>query len=115
VRFAVPDLGRVQGYVSGVSGSHVALRTDGQSRFIPLAGIDTLWIRARATKAGAIVGGILGLGGGVFLGAIADALCESSCQGSATVSVGIVGTLAGAGVGALIGSAIPRWKKVYPH
>jgi hypothetical protein len=115
VRFAVPDLGRVKGRVSGLSGSSVILLTDDQSRSIPIPAIDTLWVRARATKAGGIVGALLGLGGGVFLGAVADALCETDCAGNATVSVGVVGTIAGAGIGALIGSAIPRWKKIFPH
>ncbi|MEO8296109.1 MAG: hypothetical protein ABI613_11390 [Gemmatimonadota bacterium] len=113
VRFAVPNLGRVQGRVDGPVSGSVTLTSQGQTQTISLGAIDTLWVRGRATRTGAIIGAIAGLGGGLLFGALLDALCEYDCGSNATVTVGALGAITGAGAGAIVGAAIPRWKKVF--
>lgn len=116
VRFSLPAMGRVSGRIANRWGDTLALASNGTRQVISLGSIDTLWVRGRATKTGAIVGGILGIAGGLFLGALADGLCEYDCQNSDyLVTGGLLGLAAGAGTGAIIGAAIPRWRKVYPH
>ena len=115
VRIQVPDLGRVQGTVGSRVGGDLVLESDGGSRRVHLAAVDTLWVRGRAIKQGAIVGALLGLGGGLALGAIGDALCEYDCGGNYTVTGGFLGTLFGAATGAVVGAAIPRWRRVFPR
>jgi hypothetical protein len=66
----VPDLGRVQGTVGFRTATELLLQGETENRTIRLAAVDTLWVRGRRTKAGAIIGGILGIGGGILLGAV---------------------------------------------
>jgi hypothetical protein len=114
VRLRVPDLGRVQGRVGFLSPTELTLQAETEYRTIRLAAVDTLWVRGRRTKAGAIIGAILGIGGGIFLGAVGDALCEYDCNGNYVVTGGVLGGLAGGVTGAIIGSAFPRWRRVFP-
>lgn len=115
VRIQVPELGRIQGTVGSRSATELELQSEGTSRRIQLAAVDTLWVRGRRTKTGAIIGGILGLGGGIFLGALGEALCEYDCDNDNYIVTGaLFGAAAGGATGALIGAAIPRWKRVYP-
>ncbi|MEO8201759.1 MAG: hypothetical protein ABI679_14615 [Gemmatimonadota bacterium] len=114
VRFALPPLGRTTGTVESHSSSEVVLVGNGGRQVISLASIDTLWVRGRATKPGAIVGGVLGLGAGILLGVLAEALCEYDCGHAYVVPIALIGTAAGGATGAVIGAAIPRWRKVYP-
>lgn len=84
VRFAGPGMGRVEGTVERQQGNSLSLTNRGVRRVISLGSIDTLWVRGRATKTGAIIGGILGIGTGVFLAALADGLCEFDCHHNST-------------------------------
>jgi hypothetical protein len=115
VRIQVPDFGRVQGNVGAVTPADLTLVTEEGSRTVHLAAVDTLWVRGRRTKLGAIIGGVVGLGGGVFLGLLAEALCENSCEGDAVLTLGLLGTGTGALTGAIIGTAFPRWRRVHPR
>ena len=115
VRIQVPDLGRVSGRVNALTPNKLTLVTADRDRRVSLAAIDTLWVRGRRTKTGAIIGSIVGLGGGIFLGLLVDGLCEYDCGNGAPVTLGILGAAAGAGAGALIGAAIPRWRKIFPR
>lgn len=114
VRIQVPDLGRITGTVRWLRPADVMISRDGD-HIVALAAIDTLWVRGRRTKAGAIIGGILGAGGGAFLGALGDALCEVDCEGDSVLPGALLGAGAGAIIGAVVGTAIPRWKRVFPH
>ena len=115
VRIQLPELGRIQGRVSFHSSSEMVLQMEGESRAISLAAVDTLWVRGRGTKTGAIIGGLLGIGGGIFLGALADGLCEYDCGGNYVVGGAIFGAVTGGAAGAIIGTAIPRWRRVFPE
>lgn len=114
VRLQVPDLGRVQGTVRLRTGTEVVLSTGTEDRTIQLGAVDTLWVRGRRTLTGAIIGGVLGIGGGIFLGALADGLCEYDCSGNNVVGGAVFGLAAGAAAGALVGTAFPRWRRVFP-
>jgi hypothetical protein len=115
VRIQVPDLGRVQGRVGGLTGSDLVLQDEGNSRRVQLAAVDTLWIRGRATKTGAIIGAVLGIGAGVFLGALGEALCEYDCNHNYVLSGALIVGAMGGAAGAVIGTAIPRWRRVFPE
>jgi hypothetical protein len=114
IRIQVPGMGRLTGNVALRSASELTLMTETDSRAISLGSIDTLWVRGRRTKTGAIVGGILGIGGGIFLGALGEALCEYDCEGNYIVGGALFGAAAGGAAGAIVGTAIPRWKRVFP-
>jgi hypothetical protein len=112
VRVELPDLSRIQGQVTRSSMTELYLSQDDQERRIPTDQIQRAWVRGRATGIGAIVGSVIGLGGGLLLGAVVDAVCETESCGGATIPVGLLGAGVGAGVGAIVGSAIPRWHQV---
>jgi hypothetical protein len=79
---------------------------------IPAESIQRAWVRGRAVKKGAIVGGLtLGLAGAAY-GALGAAVCESDCGmalGSAAFGA-LMGAAAGTADGGLVGAAIPRWR-----
>ena len=116
VMVAVPVSGRVRGALSRVDDSTLALQVDSAGMVrIPLIGVDTLWVRGRAAKTGAILGAIPGA---LFLGASAGLLCEiakgdgSTCSTAALTAGGVVaGGIGGAIVGGLVGAAIPKWHR----
>ena len=115
VRIQLPDLGRIQGRVGARTGPDLVLQMDEENRTVSLGSVDTLWVRGRRTKTGAIIGGVLGIGGGIFLGAIANALCEYDCDGNFIVGGAVFGGVSGGVLGAIIGAAIPRWRRVFPQ
>lgn len=112
VRIETSALGRIQGTVTQRSASELQLSNDDE-HVIPIQDIHRAWVRGRHTKTGAIIGGILGAGGGLFLGLLAEGLCEYDCAHNAVVPVTLIGIGIGAGVGAIIGTAFPRWKELH--
>lgn len=115
VRIQLPDLGRIQGKVGFRTGSEMVLQMEDEKRTVSLSSVDTLWVRGRRTKTGAIIGGLVGIGGGIFLGALANALCEYDCGGNVVVAGALFGMATGGITGAVIGAAIPRWRRVFPE
>lgn len=90
----------------------------GQQTNLPLRDLNAVWKRGRATKTGAVIGGIVGAVGlgilGAFVGGIAEGEGADTTAGSGAVYGAIGGAAGGALVGALIGSAIPKWHRCYP-
>jgi hypothetical protein len=84
---------------------------------IPLDSVNAAWERGRATKVGAVVGGLLvGVGSAIGVGydcATEGAEVDCHVIGSTLVG-GILGATVGGAVGAVIGTAIPRWHQRYP-
>jgi len=77
--------------------------------------VDSLWVRGRATKTGALVGAVVvGVPAAVFWAAVCSAIAESECTAWGAVAGLTVGT---AGIGALlgagVGTAFPRWQLRY--
>lgn len=108
-------LDRARGLLQGAGLNGIEIADASGARVLPLADVSRLWQRKRAVGAGAVVGGVIGAGTGVFFGLIATALCEYDCAstGSGIAIGGLLGAAFGAGTGAVIGAAIPRWSTVY--
>ena len=99
-----------------MQGDTVSLQQRQQVTRLRLQEVTDVWVRGRHTKLGAILGGLTGLGAGLFLGAIVSSACEVDCTRVDQVYL-VTGALgAGSGVlpGALIGAAIPTWKRRFP-
>ncbi len=114
VRIHGPGIGRISGTVRQLR-PDLVLRTDSGDRRVSLGSVDTLWVRGRRIKTGAIVGGILGVASGIFLGSIVDAVCEFDCRDNSEVTIGLLGGGTGMVVGAVVGAAIPKWKRAFPR
>ena len=112
VRLVSSELGLRQGRLLQRSPTELILSPEPQPIRIPSATIDTLWTRGYSTKAGAIVGALLGAGIGVLA---ATSLGESDTDRTALWAVSLGGgTVAGGLVGMLIGAALPRWNRRFP-
>ena len=111
VRIETAALGRIQGTVTQRSATELVL-ANGGDHVVPVENIKRAWVRGNHAKTGAIIGGILGAGGGLFLGLLVKAMCEGGCSGSVE-TVTLLGLGAGAGAGALIGLAFPHWKELH--
>jgi hypothetical protein len=115
VRVAVPGDGRLAGDVTALDGGGFTLALPGGERRFPTLP-DTLWTRGRAVVPGAIVGGIAGVVGGIFVGLIGNALCEYDCGSPVSYAAagGLLFGVGGAALGSLVGAAIPRWQRRVP-
>ena len=106
--------GRLIALTAGVA----TLSTESGNRTASLASLDSIWVRGRATKTGAIIGGVAGLViGAVFVGVAVDALCEVDCD-TAGLEGALVGGALGLGTGGLVGAGIgaliPKWRLRFP-
>jgi hypothetical protein len=107
---------RIQSRVLAIDLDPFTLHLVGHETPLPAASIDSLWVRGRATKTGAIIGAV---GAGVPSFAFWAVFCEAMSEGDGCDEWGTVTglALAGAGGGALIGAAIgaavPKWRLRY--
>lgn len=107
----------ISGHFVPVGDGRLGIRHDaGVTDTLRLAELRELAVRGRHTKAGAILGGIAGVGFGTFVAIMVTALCETDdCRGGRPFAIAIpVFGAGGALVGAAVGTAFPRWKRVYP-
>ena len=107
----------VSGHFVPVGDGRLGIRLDaGVTDTLRLADLRELSVRGRHTKAGAILGGIAGVGFGTFVALMVTALCETDdCRGGRPFAIAIpVFGAGGALVGAAVGTAFPKWKRVYP-
>ena len=82
----------------------------------PWSEIDRIDARGGRPKAGAIIGGVAGLGLGVFLGFAAALAGESGGGTGQMVGAILVGTGIGVVSGAALGAMVPGgWAQVYPE
>ena len=114
LRIEAQDGRRVQGRFDGLSPTGIRVSFDGSGETVDLNHLTAVWVRGRHTKTGAIIGGVGGLGLGLFVGYIANALCETDDCGSAYLLAPALFIPAGALVGAAIGAAIPNWRRIIP-
>jgi len=111
------DQARIIGRLIAAERGAVTLDTEDGSRVVAMQGIDTVWVRNRAWKTGAIVGGAVGMVAlGVFAGLVVHATCETSQCGTfeAALGGGALGLAGGALLGAAIGAAFPKWSRRFP-
>ena len=107
----------ITGHFVPVGDGRLGIRHDaGATDTLRLAELRELAVRGRHTKAGAILGGIAGVGIGTFVAIMVTALCETDdCRGGRPFAIAIpVFGAGGALVGAAVGTAFPKWKRVYP-
>jgi len=114
IRIERPGGARLEGAFSAASGDSLVMAGDLGLAQLSSSDIDKLWVRGRATKTGAIVGGIVGLLAGVGYGLlVGEVICNNEdCNadtGAAVAVLGLGGAAVGTGGGALIGAAIPKW------
>jgi hypothetical protein len=110
---------RVEGPVLRATDGALVLWVAGREQTIPLHVGDSVWVRGRATKRGAITGGVLGLALTGAVVALFYSTCENGTDDPCTGQEGFVplGILAGGGgvfVGAALGSLFPRWHRRQP-
>ena len=121
VRVRAADALSIEGVFLGLEGQDMLLSTTraGPGRRVPVDRLEALWVRKRATRKGAfigaITGGAVGVGFGLFIGEVLcnDADCEAGTLGAAAL-VGAFGAGAGAAGGALIGYLVQGWSAVWP-
>jgi len=115
IRVETAEGGRFTGQLAGVSRGVVRLSMEADTTTVATAAVRRVWERRRSTKAGAIVGGAIGVGVGVFYGLVIAALDENDTSPAGIAALGglVVGG-AGALVGAAVGAAIPHWSSIYP-
>lgn len=83
---------------------------------VPVAAIDSLWLKKSYAKAGAVLGSLAGIGAGVLIARANAHSCVGSygeCFGN-VYATAIVSAVGGMAAGALIGSVFPKWRFRYP-
>jgi len=117
VRIRVHGGDRIESRIRSLQAESLALQLVGDSAAFDVAAIDSLWVRGRATRTGAIAGAaVVGVASFAFWGALCSGLSEGSggCEEWGQVTAYSV---AGAGVGALIGAGVgalvPKWRLRY--
>jgi hypothetical protein len=98
-----------------LDGAPLHFRLRGQPVPVPVASVDSLWVRGHATKLGARVGAALGaIGFGLYLGWACSDPEVGVSPGTCVVLAMPIGGLAGGILGLLVGSAFPRWDLRFP-
>lgn len=116
VRVRLEDQRRVVGRILETRNAAPGLLLEGVDSPLPAHAIDTLWVRGRATKHGAIIGAAVG---GVSSFAAAALICEAVSEGNGcdvwgtVTAIGLGGAAGGALLGAAVGAAVPRWHRRY--
>ena len=116
------SLGKFVGrYQSSTTDSLLITNDMGESG-VPIAAIDAIWVRGRATWKGAKIGGIVGGAAGTILGILVAVDCAKGVvsvgggSGGCPLAIpvlGVVGAAAGGLVGAGLGTAFPKWHRRY--
>jgi len=120
IRLDVSRSGRVEGRFIVATATTLTLTSHDSRVLVPLPDIERLWVQARATRKGAVigagVGALIGIVGGLLIGGVA---CEPVDGGDCTpaqvaATVGILGGGGGAALGAGVGFAFLRWRPRFP-
>jgi len=100
---------------SAVNDGDSVLVLDDRQR-VPIAAIDSLWLKKSHATAGAVIGSLAGAVAGLLIARANSGSCAGGygeCYGSVYGTL-IVSTAGGTLAGALIGSVFPKWKFRYP-
>lgn len=115
LRVETTSLTRIEGRLLRTTGDTLFLSAQGSETVVPLPDLHVLWHRGRATKTGAIVGGLVGAVGLSILFQALSGLSDEPGAGGSPVLWGVaLGGAGGALVGGVIGAAIPKWHRRYP-
>jgi hypothetical protein len=106
---------RVQGRFAVYHPDPPAVQLAMRDTTIPLALIDSIWVRKTGAKTGAIVGAVaVGVPSALFWGALCNLAGDGECrQWGAVAGLTVAGAGVGALLGAAIGSAASRWQLRY--
>jgi hypothetical protein len=89
----------------------------GDSAAFDVAAIDSLWVRGRATRTGAIAGAaVVGVASFAFWGGLCTALNDGpgGCKDWGRVTAySVAGAGGGALIGAGVGALVPKWRLRY--
>ena len=116
VRIRVHGGDRIGARIRSLQAGSLPLQLVGDSGAFDVAAIDSLWVRGRATRTGAIAGAaVVGVASVAFWAGLCTALSDGGgCNDWGRVTAYSV---AGAGVGALIGAgvgaSVPKWRLRY--
>jgi hypothetical protein len=116
LRVHAPGFGRLEGQLTTRSDTLLHVRSTNVESQVPLAGIDSIWVRESHPEKGAVVGAIIGALAGGFVFAIAgsgEPFCgvdSGNCESKAGLFA--KGALTGGIIGSLLGVAIGshRWR-----
>lgn len=117
LRVAIVGDGTIAGRLSDRGAGSFSLAMDSGSRTLGLEQVEALWVRGRATRTGAMVGGIVGVVSGVLFGLWVEKTfcdCVDPNYAGAAAKGGVIFGAAGLALGAVIGTAIPKWHQKYP-
>lgn len=116
IRLRLTDGRRLESRIAAVGGDPFSISLTQVGTALTLEAIDSLWVRARATGRGALVGaGVLGTSQLVFWGL----LCgdhpgqERVCSHGVTATMTTFGLVGGVLLGAGVGSLVPKWPLRY--
>jgi len=111
IRLAVPQYGDVSGRFLRNNPDSLFMNLHGETRSVPLAGIDRLWLRKNSMKQGLLIGGVAGF---VTLAALYSGEDSESDGGAGGVLfIGAIGGILGGFAGSMVGLAVPRWRLEY--
>jgi hypothetical protein len=117
LRVAVVGDGTIAGRLSDRGAGSFSLAMDSGSRTLRVDQVEALWVRGRATRTGAVVGGIVGVVSGVLFGLWVEKTFYEGVDpnyAGAAARGGVIFGAAGLALGAVIGTAIPKWHQKYP-
>jgi hypothetical protein len=117
VRIRVHGGDRIESRIRSLRGESLALQLVGDSAAFDVAAIDSLWVRGRATRTGAIAGAaVVGVASVVFWGGLCQGLSDGpgGCtEWGRVTGYSLVSAGAGALIGAGVGSLVPKWRLRY--
>jgi len=116
VRIRVHGGGRIESRIRSLQAESLALQLVGDSAAFDVAAIDSLWVRGRATRTGAIAGAaVVGVASVAFWGALCSGLSDAGgCKEWGRVTAySVVGAGVGALIGAGVGASVPKWRLRY--
>jgi hypothetical protein len=104
--------GTLEGVFRSANATQVTIGDIDGVQQIPLAGVDTVWVRGNHWK----TGGLLGLVGlGLPMGVALSGICESGGHcARAFIAGAVLGGFVGGSIGALLGSTFPKWERRFP-
>jgi len=113
LRVETMSLSRIQGQFLRATNDTLFLSVQKSETVVPLSSMHAVWQRGRATKTGAIIGGLIVGSACAFIVASGGFNPDETTDDS-PVAAGVSGAVLGGLLGGLIGAAIPKWHRRYP-
>lgn len=117
VRIRVHGRDRIESRIRSLQAESLTLQLVGDSAAFDVAAIDSLWVRGRATRTGAIAGAaVVGVASFAFWGGLCTALNDGpgGCKDWGRVTAySVAGAGGGALIGAGVGALVPKWRLRY--